>query len=181
MVGKLGTAAVSAEELAQALATFAPRPDAILDQASVLSALAEARARGEKIVMTNGCFDILHAGHVGYLEQARRLGDRLIVAVNDDASVSRLKGPQRPVNKLQDRLRVLAGLAAVDWVIPFSEDTPERLICSLLPDILVKGGDYQPQQIAGYDCVTQAGGEVKVLGYLSGQSTSDIIKRMRAQ
>ncbi len=96
--------------------------------------------------MTNGCFDILHAGHVAYLEEAKSLGDRLIVAVNDDASVRRLKGESRPINSLEDRLLVLAGLAAVDWVVPFSEDTPAALIGKILPDVLVKGGDYQPER-----------------------------------
>ena len=129
--------------------------------------------------MTNGCFDILHAGHVAYLEEAKTLGDRLIVAVNDDASVGRLKGAGRPVNTLEDRMAVLAGLAAVDWVVPFAEDTPERVICRLEPDVLVKGGDYRPEQIAGADCVLRAGGEVRVLTFREGRSTSDVIRRIR--
>jgi D-beta-D-heptose 7-phosphate kinase/D-beta-D-heptose 1-phosphate adenosyltransferase len=107
----------------------------VLDEGQLLSAVADAKAHGETIVMTNGCFDILHAGHVTYLEQAKRLGNRLIVAVNDDASVRRLKGADRPVNPLGQRMRVLAGLAAVDWVVPFYEDTPERLIARSSPII----------------------------------------------
>ncbi|MDE2070785.1 MAG: D-glycero-beta-D-manno-heptose 1-phosphate adenylyltransferase, partial [Gammaproteobacteria bacterium] len=131
------------------------------------------------VVMTNGVFDILHAGHVSYLQQARALGDRLIVAVNDDASVQRLKGAQRPVNTLADRMRVLSALGCVDWVVPFSEDTPERLICRVLPDILVKGGDYRPEQVAGYACVTKNGGQVRVLPFLEGRSTSRIIEALK--
>jgi D-beta-D-heptose 7-phosphate kinase/D-beta-D-heptose 1-phosphate adenosyltransferase len=143
-------------------------------------AVEDARAHKERIVFTNGCFDILHEGHVAYLEQARRLGDRLIVAVNDDASVQRLKGENRPINPLDRRMAVLAGLAAVDWVVPFSEDTPERVICRVVPDLLVKGGDYKPEEIAGFDCVTKAGGKVKILDFLDGRSTSDIVERIRS-
>jgi D-beta-D-heptose 7-phosphate kinase/D-beta-D-heptose 1-phosphate adenosyltransferase len=141
-------------------------------------AVEVSRAQGERIVMTNGCFDILHAGHVTYLEQARQLGDRLIVAVNDDASVRHLKGANRPVNKLEHRMVVLAALHCVDWVVPFSEETPERLICKIMPDVLVKGGDYCPEQIAGGDCVRQAGGSVKVLDLVDGISTTKILKTM---
>jgi D-beta-D-heptose 7-phosphate kinase/D-beta-D-heptose 1-phosphate adenosyltransferase len=151
----------------------------VLSEDQLLIAAHEARARGERIVMTNGCFDILHAGHVAYLEQARRLGERLIVAVNDDASVTRLKGAGRPVNTLARRMAVLAGLSAVDWVVPFSEDTPERLICAVLPDRLVKGGDYRPEQIAGHACVTRHGGKVVVLDFEDGCSTSAVIERIR--
>src|SRR5699024_7072184 len=111
--------------------------------------IEEAQVHGEKVVMTNGCFDLLHPGHVDYLQAARELGDWLVVAVNDDASVTRLKGPQRPINPLQQRMRMLAGLAAVDWVVPFAEDTPARLIGELRPDVLVKGGDYDVLEIAG--------------------------------
>jgi D-beta-D-heptose 7-phosphate kinase/D-beta-D-heptose 1-phosphate adenosyltransferase len=131
--------------------------------------------------MTNGCFDILHAGHVTYLEQARRLGDRLIVAVNDDASVKRLKGDERPVNVLERRMSVLAGLESVDWVVSFSEDTPENIICMIKPDVLVKGGDYKPEEIAGSSCVTDAGGEVVILDFVEGCSTSKMIETIRDQ
>ena len=125
--------------------------------------------------MTNGCFDILHAGHVAYLEQAKRLGDRLVVAVNDDASVGRLKGPKRPINALERRMQVLAGLSAVDWVVPFGEETPARLIAEVLPDVLVKGGDYRPEDIAGGEAVMAAGGEVRVLNFEDGVSTTAMI------
>ncbi len=179
VVGKLGTATVSVEEIAAAMDTHTPIPRGVTREDELLAFVARARRAGERIVMTNGCFDLLHAGHVAYLEQARALGDRLVVAVNDDASVRRLKGADRPVNTLAARMAVLAGLAAVDWVVPFSEDTPERLICRVLPDILVKGGDYRPEDIAGGECVRAAGGEVRVLPYVAGHSTTRIIAGIR--
>ncbi len=175
VVGKLGTATVSQEELRRALAGFDASRRGVVDEASLLELVAEARAHGETIVMTNGCFDILHAGHVAYLEQAARLGDRLIVAVNDDASVARLKGETRPVVPLAQRMAVLAGMGVVDWVVPFAEDTPERLICAVRPDILVKGGDYRPEQVAGGACA----GEVRILSFLDGHSTSGIVEAIR--
>ena len=134
---------------------------------------------GEKIVFTNGCFDILHAGHVAYLEEARDLGDRLVVAVNDDASVTKLKGSGRPVNPLEQRMRVLSGLAAVDWVVAFQEDTPERLLELLQPEVLVKGGDYGADEVVGADLVRGYGGQVKVLGLLDDCSTTAIVERLR--
>jgi D-beta-D-heptose 7-phosphate kinase/D-beta-D-heptose 1-phosphate adenosyltransferase len=139
----------------------------------------EARIRGERIVMTNGCFDILHTGHVTYLEEAKTRGDRLIVAVNDDASVTRLKGAGRPINTLADRMAVLAGLAAVDWVVPFSEDTPAEIVAEILPDVLVKGGDYTADSIAGGKTVLENGGTVEVLSYREGRSTSSVIEAIR--
>jgi D-beta-D-heptose 7-phosphate kinase/D-beta-D-heptose 1-phosphate adenosyltransferase len=150
----------------------------VLKEGQLLQAVADAKAHGETIVMTNGCFDILHAGHVTYLEQAKRLGSRLIVAVNDDASVRRLKGADRPVNPLEQRMRVLAGLAAVDWVAPFYEDTPERLIGAVQPDYLVKGGDNDPAHIPGNRCVWDAGGQVVVMDYLEDCSTTRTIARI---
>ena len=129
--------------------------------------------------MTNGCFDLLHAGHIAYLEEAKSLGDRLVVALNDDDSVQRLKGEGRPVTPLADRLAVLAGLAAVDWVVAFAEDTPADLIRAISPDILVKGGDYKREEIAGADWVLQNGGEVEVLCFRPGRSTSQIIATIR--
>ena len=179
VVGKLGTATVSIPELRRALHGLDQAAQIPMSEARLKVLVGDARAHGERIVFTNGCFDILHAGHVAYLQQARKLGDRLIVAVNDDASVAALKGPTRPVNPLAQRMAVLAGLAAVDWVVPFSEDTPERLIRELLPDVLVKGGDYRPEQIAGADAVQANGGEVVVLDFLDGCSTSAIVKRIR--
>lgn len=180
-VGKLGTATVSLADLRRAAS--APQPHqsrlGLVDEEALLAQLAAARGRGERIVMTNGCFDLLHPGHVSYLEAARRLGDRLIVAVNDDASVTRLKGPQRPINPLAHRAGVLAGLAAVDWVVPFAEDTPARLIERLAPDVLVKGGDYRVEDIAGHQSVLARGGEVRILPFLEGHSTSAMVRRIQ--
>jgi rfaE bifunctional protein nucleotidyltransferase chain/domain len=129
--------------------------------------------------MTNGCFDILHLGHVDYLEKARAMGDRLVVAVNDDASVRRLKGDGRPINTLEVRARMLSALACVDWVVSFPEDTPERIICNILPDVLVKGGDYAVEDIVGGRNVRDAGGQVRVLDFVPGYSTTDLIERIR--
>jgi D-beta-D-heptose 7-phosphate kinase/D-beta-D-heptose 1-phosphate adenosyltransferase len=179
VVGKLGTATVTPEELQAA--TLEPVRRGVLDEEQLVAAMALARARGETVVFTNGCFDILHAGHVTYLEEASRLGDRLVVAVNVDETVRTLKGEGRPVNPLANRMRVLAALGCVDWVVPFSEDTPERLICRLKPDSLVKGADHDPATIAGADCVRAAGGKVCVTGYVDGVSTTRIIEAIRGQ
>ena len=179
MVGKLGTSTVTNTELALALGEQSVHLDGgVMTEGQLEMAMAAAKARGERIVMTNGCFDILHSGHVAYLEEAAQLGDRLIVAVNTDASVTKLKGPGRPVNNTNRRMAVLAGLSAVDWVVPFTEDTPQRLIASLLPDILVKGGDYQIDEIAGGKEVIANGGEVQVLTFEDGVSTTGIIERI---
>ena len=175
VVAKPGTATLSIAELYTALHGNKLGEFGVIEEISLCNAVKAAQARGERVVMTNGCFDILHAGHVAYLEQARRLGERLIVAVNDDASVSRLKGPARPINPLMRRMQVLAGLAAVDWVVPFAEDTPQRLIEAVLPDVLVKGGDYRPEDIAGGEAVRAAGGEVRVLDFEDGVSTTAMI------
>jgi D-beta-D-heptose 7-phosphate kinase/D-beta-D-heptose 1-phosphate adenosyltransferase len=129
--------------------------------------------------MTNGCFDVLHAGHVRYLQAARALGDCLLVAVNDDASVAGLKGRNRPLNPVGERMQVLAALGCVDYVVPFAQDTPEALIACVLPDKLVKGGDYRPEQVAGHECVTRAGGEVIILDYHDGFSTTALIEAAR--
>lgn len=171
VVGKLGAATASVPELRRAIDSMEEQHGGVVAEDVLLEAVADARAHGESVVMTNGCFDILHAGHVRYLEQARRLGDRLVVAVNDDDSVGRLKGSNRPIVPLQERMEVLAGLSAVDWVVPFSEDTPERLICQVNPEILVKGGDYKPEQVAGNQCA----GETKILSFVEGCSSSNII------
>ncbi|RJS94705.1 bifunctional D-glycero-beta-D-manno-heptose-7-phosphate kinase/D-glycero-beta-D-manno-heptose 1-phosphate adenylyltransferase HldE [Salinisphaera sp. Q1T1-3] len=179
VVAKLGTATVTREELQHAARLGRVAADGVIDEEGLAEWFASAHARGERIVMTNGCFDLLHPGHIAYLEAARALGDHLVVAVNDDASVGRLKGPQRPINDLTHRMQVLRGLAAVDWVVPFAEDTPERLICRLCPDVLVKGGDYEIADIAGSDCVLAAGGEVRTLTFLDGFSTSAIAARIR--
>ncbi|WP_458525175.1 bifunctional D-glycero-beta-D-manno-heptose-7-phosphate kinase/D-glycero-beta-D-manno-heptose 1-phosphate adenylyltransferase HldE [Onishia taeanensis] len=175
VVAKPGTATLSIAELYTALHGDKLAEFGLIEAAPLVEAVRAAQARGEKVVMTNGCFDILHAGHVAYLEQARRLGDRLIVAVNDDASIARLKGPTRPINPLKRRMQVLAGLGAVDWVVPFGEDTPASLIETVLPDVLVKGGDYLPADIAGGEAVIANGGEVRVLDFEDGVSTTAMI------
>ena len=180
VVGKLGTATVSVPEIRRALHEEGGVERGVVSQEQLLAAVEQARGRGEALVMTNGCFDILHAGHVAYLQEARRLGERLIVAVNDDDSVRRLKGASRPINALDHRMAVLAALQCVDWVVPFGEDTPRELICRVRPDYLVKGGDYRPEQVAGHDCVTDGGGQVKILGYHAGHSTSRIIERIQS-
>ncbi|SUX69531.1 bifunctional heptose 7-phosphate kinase/heptose 1-phosphate adenyltransferase [Citrobacter freundii] len=151
----------------------------VMSESALKQAVASARKRGEKVVMTNGVFDILHAGHVSYLANARKLGDRLIVAVNSDASTKRLKGETRPVNPLEQRMIVLGALEAVDWVVSFEEDTPQRLIAGILPDLLVKGGDYKPEDIAGSKEVWANGGEVRVLNFEDGCSTTNIIKKIQ--
>ncbi|WP_375740447.1 bifunctional D-glycero-beta-D-manno-heptose-7-phosphate kinase/D-glycero-beta-D-manno-heptose 1-phosphate adenylyltransferase HldE [Pseudomonas boanensis] len=179
VVGKLGTAAISAPELRRAVQREQGSERGVLGLEQLLVAIEDARAHGEKIVFTNGCFDILHAGHVTYLEQARAQGDRLVLAVNDDASVSRLKGPGRPINSVERRMAVLAGLGAVDWVVSFTEDTPERLLAQIKPDVLVKGGDYGIDQVVGADIVRAYGGEVRVLGLVENSSTTAIVNRIR--
>ena len=179
VVGKLGTSTVSNVELENAIHRRNQHGFGIMTETELKTIVAQAKNRGEKIVMTNGCFDILHSGHISYLENARKLGDRLIVAVNSDQSVKRLKGNSRPINNLQERMTVLSGLAAVDWLVAFEEDTPQRLIAEILPDILVKGGDYTPEQIAGSQEVWANGGEVKVLNFEPGCSTSNIINKIQ--
>ncbi|WP_106476753.1 bifunctional D-glycero-beta-D-manno-heptose-7-phosphate kinase/D-glycero-beta-D-manno-heptose 1-phosphate adenylyltransferase HldE [Phytohalomonas tamaricis] len=175
VVAKPGTATLSVAELYTALHGDKLAEYGATSEATLIAAVRASQARGERVVMTNGCFDILHAGHVAYLEQAKRLGTRLIVAVNDDASVTRLKGPKRPINPLARRMQVLAGLSAVDWVVAFSEDTPQRLIEAVLPDVLVKGGDYKVDDISGGAAVLANGGEVQVLGFEDGVSTTAMI------
>lgn len=179
VVGKIGVASVTPAELRLALHEHGQGGRALLTRAEARQVAAEIRARGERLVMTNGCFDILHAGHVAYLEEAKARGDRLLVAVNDDDSVRRLKGAGRPINTLADRMAVLAGLASVDWVVPFAEDTPEALITDILPDVLVKGGDYRPENIAGARAVLANGGTVEVLSFHEGRSTTAIVDAVR--
>ena len=178
---KFGTATVTRTELNRAIDDTAKR-DLLPERERVprrqlANAVARARRHGERIVFTNGCFDILHAGHVGYLKEARELGDRLIVAVNDDESARRLKGDGRPVNPLERRVQVLEGLAAVDWVVPFSEDTPEALLAELRPDVLVKGGDYALPDVVGADLVRGYGGDVRVLSMLENCSTTALLEQ----
>ncbi|MEQ1560455.1 MAG: bifunctional D-glycero-beta-D-manno-heptose-7-phosphate kinase/D-glycero-beta-D-manno-heptose 1-phosphate adenylyltransferase HldE [Methyloglobulus sp.] len=177
VVGKSGTSTVSIEELTRGLHGDKDSQYGVVSEAELTPIIARAKANGERIIMTNGCFDLLHVGHITCLEQAKALGDRLCIAVNSDESVKKLKGESRPINGLQERMTVLSALSCVDWVVPFSEETPERLYCKLLPDVIVKGGDYTVDQVAGGDCVIKAGGEVKILSFVEGQSTTTMIKK----
>ncbi len=181
VVAKLGTATVSGPELRRAIHAEQGSERGVMTQDQLLTVLEDARAHGEKIVFTNGCFDIIHAGHVGYLEDTRALGDRLVVAINSDASVTRLKGEGRPINPVDRRMAVLAGLEAVDWVVSFEEDTPEQLLAAVKPDVLVKGGDYTEDQVVGWEIVKAYGGEVKVLSFFDDCSTTAIVNKIRKQ
>ncbi|WMY95455.1 MAG: bifunctional D-glycero-beta-D-manno-heptose-7-phosphate kinase/D-glycero-beta-D-manno-heptose 1-phosphate adenylyltransferase HldE [Arsenophonus sp.] len=177
VVGKLGTSAISSLELEKKIYSN-DNKFGLVNERDLKKAVSIARKNGKKIVMTNGCFDIIHAGHVIYLSNARKLGDLLIVAVNGDESVKRLKGMNRPINRLAQRMIVLGGLNAVDWVVSFDEETPQRLISNILPDILVKGGDYKIEDISGSKEVLAAGGEVKILNFEYGLSTTKIINKV---
>lgn len=180
-VSKLGAAAVSAQEIQAALGEKQTLPLGVLGEEDLLEAIRISKTKGERLVFTNGCFDILHSGHVMYLEQAKQLGDRLVVAVNTDASVSRLKGPTRPINSVENRMSVLAGLRSVDWVVPFSEDTPERIIECIAPHTLVKGGDYHDiHALPGARFVLAQGGTVEILGLKEGCSTTNVVEKINA-
>ncbi len=139
----------------------------------------ELRAASQTVVFTNGCFDLLHPGHVRYLQEARKLGDALVVALNSDRAVRELKGATRPILQEEERAEVMAALECVDYVIIFDDVSPQKTIATLLPDILVKGGDWGVEQIIGADEVTAAGGEVKSLNFVPGVSTSEIIERIQ--
>jgi D-beta-D-heptose 7-phosphate kinase/D-beta-D-heptose 1-phosphate adenosyltransferase len=179
VVKKLGTATTSVKEIQSEMLKHAPLKRGVTDEESLLELIQKAKAADEKIVMTNGCFDLLHAGHAAYLSTAAELGDRLIVAVNSDESVKKLKGADRPINNLMQRMAVLSALESVDWVVPFSEETPARLIGQCLPDILVKGGDYRTEDIAGGQAVVENGGNVQVLEFVDGHSTSAVIEAIK--
>ncbi len=179
VVGRVGTASVSVEDLQNLERSssnkLSPIRQKIVANTAVASTIEFYKKQGKKIVFTNGCFDLLHAGHVRYLEQASALGDVLVVAVNSDDSVTRLKGESRPINALRDRMELLAGLASVDLVVDFSDDTPEDLICVIKPDILVKGGDYQVDQIAGRQCA----GEVVLIDFVAGKSSTSLVNKIK--
>ncbi|MBJ7428755.1 MAG: D-glycero-beta-D-manno-heptose 1-phosphate adenylyltransferase [Bacteroidia bacterium] len=142
--------------------------------------VATWQSQGKKIVFSNGCFDLVHKGHIDYLNRAADLGDVLVMGLNTDASVSKLKGPHRPIQDEQSRLLIMAALQCVSAVILFNEETPYDLIKLVQPDVLVKGSDYQPENIVGYDIVTAKGGTVKTIDFLPGYSTSAIEKRIKA-
>ncbi|MEK6409985.1 MAG: D-glycero-beta-D-manno-heptose 1-phosphate adenylyltransferase [Acidobacteriota bacterium] len=151
----------------------------ILDHAALIRERQRLRSEGKRLVFTNGCFDLLHSGHVAYLREARSLGDALVVALNSDRSVGILKGQGRPIMKEAERAEVIAALEAVDYVIIFDEPTPHKLIADLLPDVLVKGGDWPLDEIVGREEVAAAGGTVLSLPYVEGSSTTDIIERIK--
>ncbi|WP_409479258.1 D-glycero-beta-D-manno-heptose 1-phosphate adenylyltransferase [Pseudobdellovibrio sp. HCB154] len=151
----------------------------VLSAQSLEQAIADFKKAGKKIVFTNGCFDLLHIGHVRYLEQAKSLGDVLIVGINTDASVQVLKGPTRPIQNENDRAEILASLKSVDHTVLFGEQTPINLIKSVKPDILVKGGDWKKEQIVGWDFVESYGGTVKSLQFVDGKSTTNIIAKSK--
>lgn len=184
VVSKLGTSTVSEPELKAEYERHQGKNNTdhsisgAVTPEQLKTAVTQAKARGEKVVFTNGCFDILHAGHVTYLQQARAQGDRLIVAINSDESVTRLKGEGRPINSADRRLIVLAGLADVDWVTCFEGDTPEELLRLVQPDVLVKGGDYDKKGVVGWEIVEAYGGEVKVMGLVENCSTTAIVNKI---
>ena len=151
----------------------------ILNKDNLAEWVAECRAKGSKIVFSNGCFDILHRGHVEYLAKAANFGDEMLIGLNTDASVKRLKGPSRPINDEYARAIVLAGLEFVSAVVLFDEDTPYNLIKAVQPDVLVKGSDYKPEDIVGYDIVTAKGGRVETIDFVDGYSTTRTIEKSR--
>lgn len=178
-VGHLGTAAITCDEIQQALGEPQIVQNKVITDPVVLKGiLSQRKGMGETVVMTNGCFDILHAGHISYLQAARDLGDCLIIAVNTDSSVKQLKGDSRPINNENNRMAILAALGCVDYVIPFSDETPEKLISDLLPNILVKGGDYRPEEVAGGRAVKAHGGEVIILPFVPGLSTTKTLEKL---
>lgn len=175
VVGKVGTATITAREI---LAASEGTPK-IYSFSEIKEAAEELKNTGKKIVFTNGCFDLLHTGHVQYLQASRKLGDVLIVGINSDDSVKRLKGPERPVINEEDRAHMLAAIAAVDYVVIFPEDTPLNLIDSVQPDILTKGADYTVEQVVGHELLKKWGGEVKLIDLVENRSTSNLIQRIR--
>ena len=180
-VSKVGTSIVYPDEVCAAMQEEGQATGAFLDyyQEGGLEPIHRLKAQGKKLVFTNGCFDLLHVGHIFYLKEAKKLGDFLVVGVNSDESVRRLKGPERPINTVEDRMLVLASLDFVDYVVEFHEDTPADLIRKVVPDVLVKGGDYKLEEIVGADFVQANGGMVKVLPFVQGKSTTNLVEKMR--
>lgn len=174
-VSKLGTVAVTTEELDFSLQAVTSRGKRVADLDELKRVVAVLRRNNEKVVFTNGCFDLIHRGHIACLRDAKSRGDCLIVAINDDTSVRSIKGDSRPVCSLQNRIEVLEELSCIDWLIPFSEDTPLTLIEELKPDVYVKGGDYEKEKLAEYELVSSYGGEVVISPYVEGCSTTSII------
>ena len=177
VVQRFGTSVCSTDELVEHLGVG----DAALDEETLLRRVAAERAAGRRVVMTNGCFDVLHRGHTTYLQQAAQLGDVLVVAVNSDRSVRRLKGPERPINGEADRAGVIAALSCVSYVTVFDTDTPVPLLERLRPDVYAKGGDYRPEDLVEAAVVEGYGGQVQILGFVPSQSTTDVVGRIRAR
>jgi D-beta-D-heptose 7-phosphate kinase / D-beta-D-heptose 1-phosphate adenosyltransferase len=153
--------------------------DKIVELPTLLERLEPLRARGERIVFTNGCFDLVHVGHLRYLQAARRLGDRLVVAINSDASMRRLKGSGRPILAEEQRLKVLAGFECVDFVLAFEDDTPHALLRAIQPEVLVKGANYAVEGVVGREIVEGYGGEVLTVALTEGRSTTNLVERIR--
>ncbi len=178
-VGKLGTSTVSPDEIINAVALTHSDSDSKIKNLDTLTAIITAeKGRGKTVVFTNGCFDLLHAGHVKYLQKARKLGDLLIMGLNSDASVRRLKGDKRPLIGEEERAHILAALDCIDYVVLFDQDTPLELITALKPNILVKGGDYTPEGVVGKDVVESYGGRVELISFVDGKSTTNIIDKI---
>jgi D-beta-D-heptose 7-phosphate kinase/D-beta-D-heptose 1-phosphate adenosyltransferase len=182
VVGKVGTVPIARHELIAALTPSAgySTGEKVLEPEQLQARVANWRAAGETIVFTNGCFDILHVGHITLLEECRRFGSKLVLGLNEDASISRLKGPERPIVKERERARVMAALAAIDAVVLFAQDTPLELIRAILPDVLVKGGDYTINTVVGAEDVIAAGGRVEIVPTVQGFSTTNIVQKMRS-
>jgi D-beta-D-heptose 7-phosphate kinase/D-beta-D-heptose 1-phosphate adenosyltransferase len=183
VVGKVGTVPIAQHELITALTPSSGivSGEKILDFDRIQRRVAEWRASGETVVFTNGCFDLLHVGHISLLEECRRYGSKLVLGLNTDASISRLKGPSRPIVGERERARVMAALAAVDAVVLFDEDTPLELIRTLKPNVLVKGGDYVVETVVGHEDVIAAGGRVQIIPTVEGFSTTNIVKKLTGQ
>ena len=182
VVGKIGSASTTFEELRQHASSARPRrriTDKIVALDELEPIVRDLKARGKRIVFTNGCFDILHAGHIKVLEDTAALGDVLVLGLNSDVSVRRIKGAERPINPEGDRAYLLSALSWVDFVVLFDEDTPENLIRRLVPDVLAKGGDYTVETIVGADIVLAGGGEVITVPLVEGKSTTALIERLK--
>ena len=177
--GKLGTATVSASEFLESFKheTEDTSPEKILEASELADILRQARSSGKSVVFTNGCFDLLHAGHIEILQKSKAEGDLLVVAINSDASTKRLKGPTRPLQNQDDRARIMAALSCVDYVTIFEEDTPHELILKLRPNVLVKGGDYKVETIVGAKDVLGWGGRVEIVSLVPGRSTTSLVER----
>lgn len=151
----------------------------IIDRQKLLSLIQKLKTEGKSIIFTNGCFDILHSGHIDYLKKTKELGDILIIGINSDESVKKIKQQNRPINKLLDRMIVLNSIKYVDYVVPFNEETPENLIKIIKPDVLTKGGDWNKKDVVGSAFVKSYGGKTVIIPYIKGKSTTNTIKRIR--